>query len=217
MSRERYQNTILLDWGLFIGGVAATWFMGWSTKDLLWGVWISSLVSGVVFFSRGLLATKSFRTRIEGVISSVTLIFGLGLFILHFGAFHYLQASILDLFIPIEPDPGRVYIGHLTWKHVRAFSIFTAINVGLRQYWPLVLATVVHQFFSAPPNLNSQNENFTPYLFVLKMHFMMFVLGGLYTFGLESFPVYVLVLLFFFAPSLKLLFWKKSTGGPAGG
>lgn len=211
MKTERFQNGILLDWGMFAAGIAATWVMGWSTKDLLWGMWTTSLVSGVVFYSRGILRNKSFTTPVAAVFSGLALVFGLAFFLLHFGAFHYVYALILDLLIPIEPDPGRIYIGNLTWTNVREFSVMRTITVGLVQYWPLVLATVVHQLFSPAPNLKSESESFRPYMFVLKMHFLMFALGALYAIGLESFPVYIVVLLFFFMPSsLKMLFSRKN-------
>lgn len=40
------KNTALVDILLFAGTVALAWYEEWSAKDLLWGLWISSLVLG---------------------------------------------------------------------------------------------------------------------------------------------------------------------------
>ena len=40
------KNSILLDMFLFAGTVALAWYEQWSAKDLVWGLWISSLVLG---------------------------------------------------------------------------------------------------------------------------------------------------------------------------
>lgn len=202
-------KTLSLDLGAFAIGLMATWALGWSTRDLLWGLWISSLVSGTVFFLRGTLKNARVESAVELILGGITVLFGLGFFLAHFGFFHFIQGSILDLLIPLEPDPGRVYVGKLTWKGVRDFSFFHSIGVAIWRYWALILATVLHQFFSPAPNLKSENESFKPYYFVLKLHFVMFFLAGFYAFGLESFPVYALVLLFFFTPGSQKMMLKK--------
>jgi hypothetical protein len=210
-------KTIATDLGTFAAGLAATWFLGWSTRDLLWGLWICSLVSGFVFFvGSGVKKLKGQQTG-DVVIGSIGLVFGLAFFALHFGAFHYIQGAMLDLLIPLEPDPGRVYIGNLTWKGARSFSIFNTIFIALTNYWTLIAIAIVHGFLSGIPDMQDRNESFRPYIFVLKMHFLMFALAALYAIGLESFPVYVLVLLFFFTPaSLKLLFGSGKESAPEG-
>jgi hypothetical protein len=125
--------------------------------------------------------------------------------------FHYIQGSILDLLIPLEPDPGRVYIGKLTWKGVRSFSMTHAIALAGTRYWAFIVVSLIHSFVSGIPDMQNRNESFRPYILVLKMHFLMFALAGLYAVGLESFPVYVLVLLFFFMPaSLKVLLGSEN-------
>ncbi len=40
------KNALLLDLFLFAGTVALAWYEQWSAKDLVWGLWISSLVLG---------------------------------------------------------------------------------------------------------------------------------------------------------------------------
>jgi len=217
MNTDRRWKTILTDLGTFAAGLAATWFLGWSTRDLLWGMWICSLVSGFVFFVGS--GVKKLRGQQIGdvIFGTVGLVFGLGFFVLHFGAFHYVQGAMLDLLTPLEPDPGRVYVGKLTWKGARSFSIFNTVAIALTKYWALIIITVVHGLLSGIPDMQDRNEGFRPYIFVLKMHFLMFALAALYAIGLESFPVYVLVLMFFFTPaSLKLLFAPRKESEPGG-
>lgn len=205
-------KTIGLDLSGFVAGVAATYFFGWSTRDLLWGLWISSLVSGIFFFVFDRVQTLKGQPNVNWLLSSVGILFGLVFFTVHFGAFHYIQAELLDLFIPLIPDPDRVYIGRLTWKHVHDFSITETIATALSLYWILIGVSILHDYLSVPPELRLKNGNFRPYMFVLKMHFLMFVLAALYSLGLESFGVYVVVLLLFFAPSsLKMLFTTSAS------
>ena len=207
-----FKKTLLLDLSAFAAGLIAASVFGWSTRDLIWSLWISSLLSGAVFYLRGAVRIKGLNA-VELALGSVSVLGGFAFFMLHFGAFHYVQGSILDLLIPLQPDPDRVYQGRLTWKGVREFSFMSSLWYTFLRYWPLVLTTIVHQFFSPPPNLKSQNESFKPYYFVLKMHVFMFPLAGLYEVGLESLPVYALVLLFFFAPaSLKMVFRRTLAG-----
>jgi hypothetical protein len=204
-------KAIITDGGSFAAGLAATWILGWSTRDLLWGLWISSLTSGAFFYVSDRVRKARIQTVPEALFGFIGLVFGLGFFLVHFGAFHYVQASILNLLIPLEPDPGRVYLGHLSWKGVKEFSLVGAIPVALSRYWLFIALVIVHEFVSVSPELREKDDFFRPYLFVIKMHFVMFALGALYSFGLESFPVYVMVLLFFFMPpSLKFLLSKKN-------
>lgn len=49
------RNTILLDMFLFGGTVALAWYEQWSAKDLVWGLWISSLVLGYSYILTSIL------------------------------------------------------------------------------------------------------------------------------------------------------------------
>jgi hypothetical protein len=199
------RKTILWDLGALAVTLAATWLLRWSTHDLLWALWSSSLIAGLAFYLRGAMRNKSLDSTAETILTVLGVTIGFGAFAVHFGMFHYIQGSILDLLIPLEPDPGRVYIGRLTWKGARSFSFVHSILIAVTLYWPFIGTTVAHQLFSPAPNLKSENEHFQPYLFVLKLHLVMFPLAALYEYGLESFPVYVLVLFVFFTPkSLQL-------------
>ena len=53
----------------FGGGLALAWFGGWQTKDLVWSLWLSSLLVGyamivwMIFSPALLLATNAWRDR----------------------------------------------------------------------------------------------------------------------------------------------------------
>src|SRR3972149_7587293 len=49
------RNTILLELSLFAGTVALAWHEQWSAKDLVWGLWISSLVLGYSYVLTSIL------------------------------------------------------------------------------------------------------------------------------------------------------------------
>lgn len=44
---------------------------------------------------------------------------------------------------------------------------------------------------------------------MLKLHFLMLALGALYAVGLDTFPVFVLVLFFLYAPGSIWEYWRK--------
>lgn len=128
------QNILIIDLLMFVAGVCATWYFGWSTKDLLWGMWICSLVSGCVFYIAGGVKKMVGQQSGSLIFGIIGLVFGLLFFGLHFGMFHYVQGSILDLFLPLVPDPDRVYIGNLTWKHARDFSMMDTVLMATSRY-----------------------------------------------------------------------------------
>ena len=49
------KNALLLDLFLFVGTVALAWYEQWSAKDLVWGLWISSLVLGYSYVLTSIL------------------------------------------------------------------------------------------------------------------------------------------------------------------
>jgi hypothetical protein len=108
----------------FIAGLAVAWWAGWQTADLVWGLWLSSLVVGYAMilwaiFSPGLQiglgVVKDWNQVAAAPLKSaagLTLITAGGLFMLafftvHFGGFHFVHSVFLNGFFPVMPGAGR--------------------------------------------------------------------------------------------------------------
>jgi len=142
----------------FAGGLALAWFGEWQTKDLVWSLWLSSLVVGYamivwsIFGPAIYIGTKAWQERVmfrdepKGKVvlgGSVLLIGGLfmlAFFTVHFGMFHFVHSVFLNGFFPVAPGL-RGPSAALYWQVLQA-------------YWPFVLVAAVAErqaFRLAPP------------------------------------------------------------------
>ena len=111
----------------FAIGLGASWWAGWSAGDLVWSLWLSSLVVGyamivwiigqpavaigtAVWKSRNDPSTTPKTVAIFGAIVLVVATFMLGFFTVHFGGFHYVHSQFLHHFFPIDPS-GAAQVG----------------------------------------------------------------------------------------------------------
>lgn len=118
----------------FAGGLAVSWFAGWETKDLIWSLWLASLVIGYamivwLIFSRAL---GNSALLIGGV-------FLLAFFTVHFGIFHLVHSVFLNVFFPVTDMKG--------------FPDATGYLVVLEKYWYFlpVAAVAEREHFRRPP------------------------------------------------------------------
>ena len=109
---------ILADLLIFLAGLAFVWWAGWSTTELVWGLWLSSLVVGyLTIFATigGLVVWGGEMVRsipdLQGIMDNLGVrvalgVFLLGFFSVHFGIFHIVQAIFLISIFSL-PDPGQ--------------------------------------------------------------------------------------------------------------
>src|SRR5262245_17179729 len=137
----------------FALGLGITWLQGWTTTDLVWSLWLSSLVLGYLTIlstigagiyigaaalSQGNLDPKeSLRAVLIG--SALALAF-LAFFSFHFCAFHAAHAGFLSSFFPLPGLPKNAFSNAfmnpvLLWK--------TAIQHLLPTYSVFLLATAI--------------------------------------------------------------------------
>ena len=127
-------------------GLSVAWLAGWTTTDLVWSLWLSSLVVGyativwtivrpAIDMARAASYDRDFTRQIVGAHKGAAaagiglLLFGgvfmLAFFTIHFGGFHYVHSQFLYMFFPLDGEPaGRV--GTADWS--------TYAEVA-RRYW----------------------------------------------------------------------------------
>src|SRR5436305_580384 len=96
----------LLDAVAFVAGLAVAWWAGWNTSDLVWSLWLSSLVVGystiIWMIGRPVISLLRASWRDRALVASdprslvvfALLVLGgaslmLAFFTVHFGGFHY--------------------------------------------------------------------------------------------------------------------------------
>jgi hypothetical protein len=208
----------------FALGITVAWWAHWNAGDLIWSLWLSSLVVGyaTILWIIGVpcvaFAIVGWKTRHDAGCSPRTMLtlwaivlvvgtFMLAFFTVHFGGFHYVHSQLLLSFFPIE-GPG---IPHTGWAaKATYFEVF-------RRYWLfLPSAFLSHRaaFLRAPitldPNrllssLAGQDRGkggafAEPYRNVLRMHGLIFFFFFAHFAHLENFIVYAVVYAVYFFP-----------------
>ena len=208
----------------FAVGLGVSWRSGWSSGDLVWSLWLSSLVVGyaTIVWIIGQPAVAmlglAWKTRNDPFCSPRTVIilcelilvfasFMFGFFTVHFGGFHYVHSQLLLHFFPIDA-PGAA---NANWAD-RA----TYLEV-FRRYWIfLPSAFLSHRaaFMRKPLTIDRQRwlESFAgsakknrdhfvePYRNVLRMHGLLFFFFLAHFAKLENFVLYAVVYFVYFFP-----------------
>ena len=146
----------------FAGGLAVAWWAGWSTSDLVWSLWLSSLVVGYAMIVWTIFAPAVFlRQHVPGS-DTVTIngkefalsalggsallvggLFLLAFFTVHFGMFHFVHSVFLKAFLPIDgydekSMPGLGYY----WEVFRRYWFFLPMAfLAERQAFRMPVAT----------------------------------------------------------------------------
>ncbi len=112
------------------------WYFQWETRDLVWSLWLSSLVIGYAMIVWGIfgpgvfIATKAWgdrgmiRTELKGPLAlggGIMLLGGLLLlafFTVHFGGFHFVHSVFLNSFFPVAPGVARSFPGPALYGEV---------------------------------------------------------------------------------------------------
>ena len=212
----------------FVAGLALAWFGDWQTRDLVWSLWLSSLLVGYAMIVWGIfgtgvfIATKAWGDRkmlpmasktplvAGGAVFLVGGLFMLAFFTVHFGGFHFVHSVFLNAFFPVEP-------GKNTWPGATLY-----LQV-LREYWPFVLVAAVAErraFRLAPEDpgppdtsvkaadvnrrLANPKSGFTgmmaPYKNVVRLHLLIFFFAFAHFAKLDNFLVYAVVYAVYFFP-----------------
>lgn len=134
----------------FALGLGVARMAGWTTSDLVWSLWLSSLVVGYAMIVwmiarpgadlvRGAWRDRAFAAQVArehkgpliagGAALLAIGIFMLGFFTIHFGGFHYVHSQFLIAFFPLDgSDGGAGSAGMSTYAEVA------------RRYWTFLPA-----------------------------------------------------------------------------
>ena len=206
----------------FAIGLAVAWWTHWSAGDLIWSLWLSSLVVGYAtivwmivqpgaeFVRVAWQQRAMFQGNPRALVGFALLLllgvgFFLGFFTIHFGGFHYIHSQILIYFFPIETGHGRATEANMA----------TYVEI-LRRYWPfLPSAFIAHRaafmrkpFSLTPTSPMSQladNKRFgtlftEPYRNVMRLHMLIFFFFFAHFAKLENFAVYAAIYGVYFFP-----------------
>jgi Family of unknown function (DUF6498) len=216
----------------FVIGLAVARWAGWNTGDLVWSLWLSSLVVGystivwMICQPAAALVLASWRDRalvdsnpptliVFWLLLAVGVAFFLGFFTIHFVGFHYGHSQILISFFPIDSgDGGRATDARMS----------TYIEIA-RRYWlflPSAFLTHRAAFLRKPLSLSrdmsisslGDSHKFgdlfqEPYRNVIRMHLLIFFFFFAHFARLENFAVYAVVYAVYFFP------WRLVRRAPA--
>lgn len=179
----------------FAAGLAVAWFAGWSTKDLVWSLWLASLVIGYA-----MIVWMIFSRAFGSVGLMVGGLFLLAFFTVHFGMFHFVHSVFLANFFPVG-ERSESFIN---------LSLYAEV---VQRYWLFlpVAALAERDHFRLPPAVNSQeafaaftdkksNALMAPYKNVIRLHLLIFFFAAAHFLKLDHFLVYAVVYAVYFFP-----------------
>jgi hypothetical protein len=200
------------------GGLAMAWWLKWQVRDLVWSLWLSSLLVGYAMivwkiFGPVLLVERAVAANGASPLARTALggaflfggLFLLAFFTVHFGMFHFVHSVFLNVFFPVFDAPARGFPSQSLYLHV------------LRAYWPFVFVAAVAErgaFLRPAPLLVGPltrtaggpaakrfgDDFMRPYKNVVRMHLLIFFFAFAHFARLENFFVYAVVYAVYFFP-----------------
>ncbi len=185
----------------FFGGLGVAWLLGWRTKDLIWSLWLSSLVVGYASIIVGLIASAAVQVSHKDIKGKARIIaipfvlfftcFLLGFFTIHFGGFHFGHAVFLNAFFPLM-ESSLVDMNPL----ILLATVFSS-------YWfflPMAFIAERKAFISVFGQASVHFTPMRPYINVVRMHLLIFFFAFVRVLGAENFFVYAVVYAVYFFP-----------------
>lgn len=209
-------------------GLGLAWWLKWETRDLVWSLWLSSLVigyamivwsifgPGVYVLSRAaqdramLAGGNTGPATLGGALMLTGGLFLLAFFTVHFGMFHFVHSVFLNAFFPVDPTLGKAMPGPAlyweVWQRYWWFLPATALAERAAFRWgpgetkPADTA-VTSQAIAARKARQAQGGGMmAPYRNVMRMHFLIFFFAGVSILKIESFAIYAVVYAVYFFP-----------------
>jgi hypothetical protein len=213
----------------FSVGLAVAWWAGWNAGDLVWSLWLSSLVVGYSLIlwtiaqpafeiGRGAWRGRALAHEYPGsmvafwAIFVIGVMFFVGFFTVHFGMFHYGHSELMISFFPIDAGSGS---GRTTDA-----GMSTYVEI-MRRYWSFLPAAFLAEraaFLRRPLWLGrdvslaelaasksgtagkARDLMWAPYRNVARMHLLIFFFFFAHFARLDNFAVYAVVYAAYFFP-----------------
>lgn len=185
----------------FVLGAGMAWAFGWKTRDLVWSLWLSSLVIGYATIVLGIFGAA--RRTASLVVGLAGGLFMLGFFTFHFGLFHLVHSVFLNVFFPQSDAHG--------------FPGLDAYLGVLGQYWPWLVAAAIaergmlREAWCGTPGADplrgrglSGFNPMRPYANVIRMHLLIFFFAFASFAKVENVAVYAVVYAAYFFPWRRL-------------
>ncbi len=216
----------------FAFGLALAWIFDWETADLIWSLWLSSLVVGygmiVWILTQPLreVAAGAWRDRaplapvaVTGGLLGAGTLFMLAFFTVHFGGFHFVHSAFLASFFPLTPENGGPRVSG-------GFPSLGMYAEVVRRYWiflPAAFLAERHAFArpKAPqtspadpvrqlgiPRVKPGHDMMRPYANVIRMHLLIFFFAAAHIARLENFILYAVAYAAYFFPWQAFTAWR---------
>jgi hypothetical protein len=221
---SRRWSSALPDLVAFVVGLAVVWVRGWSTMDLIWSLWLSSLVVGYALILWAVLQPAlellglGWRHRAEVEASPAwkdpaqrTLY--LAFFTFHFGGFHFIHSKFLLSSYPLGfeyDEMNRATLAEVVRRYWPALpSAFLARRYAFgRRLFGMKGRTVVgsDSALAEQPGTRDRWDEMAesrvtgPYLQVMRMHVVIIAFGAVHAARRESFAVFAVIYALYFFP-----------------
>ncbi len=207
----------------FAAGLIVARLSGWNTTDLVWSLWLSSLVVGYamivwgilgpgavmargVWQNRGLVAEEPLKSGAGVAVLLVGSLFMLAFFTVHFGMFHFVHSVFLNMFFPVADVRGTPGIATYLEVFRRYWFFLPVAFLAERAAFrlspePTVAdASVTVEAIARRKAQGVSTTMMGPYRNVLRMHMLIFFFAFAHFMRLENFAVYAVVYAVYFFP-----------------
>lgn len=209
----------------FVISLLFAFHMQWEMADLVWSLWLSSLVLGyLTFFSACAGAvyyvlmqkdSTEYRNVKDILIALAGCLFFLAFFSFHFGAFHSAHASFLSSFFPLEGLEAELKGLGLNPIHMWAFVFKNLLFPYSFFLVAVVIAEREHVFSHLLKGIRAgsgirvyENKDsnpladiiMRPYINVIRMHFLIFFFAFCYYHNTDDWFVFATVYAVYFFP-----------------
>lgn len=215
-------------WNLiaFMIGLGLAWRLNWETRDLVWGLWLSSLVIGYLPIVIGILGGVN-----HTVINNHPMGWVIGLAGDY--SFSHSSPSTLVDFTSSTRSFSRSSSRSRACRTSRSGRASMATCASRPLYWPWLIAagiaergmlaeawrgTVPKQPGKAEPHPMAK-AGFNPnraYTNVIRMHLLLFFFAGVWFAGIEHFAIYAVVYAVYFFPWSFAKDWRAARKETAG-
>lgn len=185
----------------FVAGLAVAWYAGWNTTDLVWSLWLASLVVGYAMIVWLIFSRATTPALLVGGL------FLLAFFTVHFGLFHFVHSVFLSFLMPVDNGPGAaLFNGGLYAEVVRRYWMFLPVAVlaereHFRRGPPAATAKEAFRAFTDKKG----SALMAPYRNVIRLHLLIFFFAAAHFLKLDNFLVYAVVYAVYFFPWRLLL------------